>query len=173
MRRRWKACGYKHEVSGPQCWETRQGCEDGGIMSIYSWWYRFKKHQWEEKMGAKEASPMYLHEQTEWWLKEVCTELDRWSQISTPSKGNNMQWNTIYKKGGTEYRQDWSKRLVFECPVWSFAFKRLGLRPRPVHIILKPAKDWTELLKTGLQQLVLVFLQLQDWSQPVTVETSL
>ena len=37
----------------------------------------------EGKMGAKEASPMYLHKQTEWWLKEAHAELDRQSQIST------------------------------------------------------------------------------------------
>ena len=36
--------------------------------------------------------------------------------------------------------------------VWSFAFKRLGPRPRPrlVHINLKTTKDWTEPLQTGL-----------------------
>jgi hypothetical protein len=37
----------------------------------------------EEKMGATEASPTYLHEQTTRWLREACTELDAWRHIST------------------------------------------------------------------------------------------
>ena len=53
-----------------------------------------------------------------------------------------------------------SKNLVFEGPVQSFTFERVGPRPGPVHINIKPAKDWTKPLKTSLQRLVSVFSRL-------------
>jgi len=34
-----------------------QGREDGRTMSIYSWWYRVKKHIRKEKIGGNKEVP--------------------------------------------------------------------------------------------------------------------
>jgi hypothetical protein len=65
-----------------------------------------KKCLKEGKTGAKEALPMYLHEQTKWWLKEARTELDRRSQISThPLNEVRDEKRTNEKKIETKYNR--------------------------------------------------------------------
>ena len=70
--KRWWSCeglkvdvevqGKDQGVSGPiTCWKMGWGCKDGRTMSVYSWWYRVKKHLKENKMGVVKKLPTYLH----------------------------------------------------------------------------------------------------------------